>query len=245
MKRKLITLNNEKVGEVKFVLDNFESGLILKEVYGTENYFPKINNNQNYSLKPDDIVIDIGANVGLFTVYAAKLAPKGKVYSFEPVKGNFERLQSHVELNGIKNVVTVNKAVSDKNKKTKIYLIEKNSGGHSINKNKFKIHNEKVFSTEQIECISLKEVFDKYKIRHCSFLKLDCEGEEYKILTKLPESYLNKIDKISLEYHPSVVDVIKLARHLAKNNFRVAISNFGRNLGMMFAWRITKKNPGK
>jgi FkbM family methyltransferase len=220
--------------KIKFKLNDFEKKIILDEVCYAKHYFPKINTSQDFSIKEEDIIIDIGANVGIFSVYAANLAKKGKVYAFEPVKENFDRLKFHRELNRVGNLFLINKGVSNKNKKIKIYLCSEHSGGHSTNKNKLKALNESIKSVVFVECVSLKTIFDQYEIKRCDFLKIDCEGEEYKILKCLPKPYFKRIEKIALEFHPSVNE-IKLAKHLVKMGFRVTISNFGSKLGMIFA----------
>ena len=127
----------------------------------------------------------------------------------------------------------------------KIYLCEKNSGGHSLNKKKFRDLHEVIRGSEIVECITLKNIFDSYKIRRCDFLKLDCEGEEARILHALPSVYFKRIDKIALEFHRPVVDEIKLARFLSKQGFRVTVSNFGRTLGMIFASRMVARKKMK
>ena len=53
-----------------------------------------------------------------------------------------------------------------------------------------------------VESISLKKIFDENKINKCNFLKLDCEGAEFKILESLPNEYFNKINKIVLANSP-------------------------------------------
>lgn len=238
-----VKVNEGKNKKLRFKLGSIEKSLILNEVIYAQNYFPKINNNQNFILNKNDVIIDIGANVGIFAVYAANVASNGRVYAFEPVKENFKKLEYHKSLNKLDNLIPVNKAISDKTKKVPIYLAYKNTGGHSLNKNKTRLLHEVARTkrpTEMVECLTLKKVFDEYKIQKCDFLKIDCEGEEYKILTKLPASYLKRIDKISLEFHHPVIDEIKLARYLSRHGFRVTISNFGRTLGMIFAMRIVK-----
>lgn len=226
---------------LKFKLDKFERNIILDEVCHSQNYFPRINCYLDYKIEDKDTVIDIGANVGIFSVFAANLANHGRVYSFEPVKENFERLQYHKKLNRLNNIILEKKAISDRKRKVKIYLIEKNSGGHSFHKGKFKKLHEKIQSTEMVDCLPLKEVFDKYKIKKCNFLKLDCEGEEYKILTKLPAGYFTRIDKIVLEYHKPIVNEIALAKFLFKRGYIITISNYGNVLGMIFAKRNIEK----
>jgi hypothetical protein len=86
-------------------------------------------------------------------------------------------------------------AVSDKTGKEQIFICNNNTGGHSILKSKSSSESIVVKST------SLDDFILQYGIKHIDFLKLDCEGAEYKILFKCSKSTLGMIKKISMEYH--------------------------------------------
>jgi len=143
-------------------------------------------------LSKDSIVIDIGANIGIFSVAVSSCA--GKVFAFEPVKDNFDLLIENIKLNKlIGKIIPFNYAVSDKNEKLKIYLFSYNRGSHSIY--------AKGKRFEEVKAITLREVFDDNKIDKCDLLKIDAEGCEYKILFGLPDNYFYKIKRIYLECH--------------------------------------------
>jgi FkbM family methyltransferase len=72
-------------------------------------------------LKPEDIIFDIGASVGLMTVHAANLVKHGKVYAFEPDPDTANRLRHNVELNHFFNVEYVDWAVSDNQNETILF----------------------------------------------------------------------------------------------------------------------------
>ncbi len=148
---KSIKVENEKGKTLNFRLSSFEEKIILNEVFFSKNYFPKINKEQDFSLKENDVIIDIGAQVGVFSAYAASMAKRGKVYAFEPVKENFKRLEYHKDLNKLTNLTLINKGVSDKDKRIKMYLAQENTGGHSLNRNKFKSLHEVVRGFEMVE----------------------------------------------------------------------------------------------
>jgi len=199
-----------------------------------ENFWMKIYTPKKYQIKKTDTIFDIGSQIGTFSIYAAKKAKKGKIYCFEPVKDNFKYILKNIKLNNLKNIKPYNKGVSNKNEKIKLYHSESNTGGHSAySKNNIKSKNYEI-----MECISLKRVIDENKIEKVDFLKMDCEGGEYNILFKTPKKYIDKIQKIAMEYH----DLNEKRNHkeivnfLLKNNFRVKISGKG-NIGMIFARR--------
>ena len=91
-----------------------------------------------YSLvKENFICFDIGANIGETTLNFAKLAAKGKIYSFEPVPFLFQRLKTNVELNSFQNISLNNLAVSDKQEELFFENPNNNnSSGISLNKEK-------------------------------------------------------------------------------------------------------------
>src|SRR5206468_5436914 len=73
----------------------------LFEVFIDEDY--KFNFKNSYIN-----ILDIGANVGYFSLYAAKKFPKAMIFAFEPFPDTFQRLNEHIKLNSIDNVKTFN-----------------------------------------------------------------------------------------------------------------------------------------
>jgi FkbM family methyltransferase len=145
-----------------------------------------------FEIKNMDIVIDVGAQIGLFALFSSQFCKNGKIYCFEPVKENFDLLESNLVLNNIKNVVATNAAISTDSGIVTIYLNEDESG-----------HSMYVTGSKQIQVksLSLLDIFDSNKLEKCDFLKIDCEGEEYKIIDSLPTPYFDKINKMCIEYH--------------------------------------------
>src|SRR5262245_7059011 len=80
-----------------------------------------------------DTAVDIGANIGYYTLILARLVGNtGQVYAFEPDPQNFSLLKQNVEINGYKNVVLVNAALSNQPGTVKLYLCDENRGDHRI-----------------------------------------------------------------------------------------------------------------
>jgi FkbM family methyltransferase len=123
-------------------------------------------------IKPGQTVLDIGANIGYYTLIAAKLVgPKGKVYAFEPDPNNFDLLKKNVETNGYTNVVLINKAVSDKNRTSKLFLSKTNKGDHRLYDSK----DRRPFVT--VQTIKLDDFF-KHLDKKIHFIKMDIQGSE-------------------------------------------------------------------
>src|ERR687892_1544345 len=84
---------------------------------------------EHFTPKQGDIVIDIGANIGRYTIISSKrVGTQGKVVAIEAHPGNFEMLNRNIKLNQLTNVIPLNYAVYSKETKIKLYLPEVESG---------------------------------------------------------------------------------------------------------------------
>ncbi len=202
---------------------------IIEEVWHSKSYTPR-----GFNIRERYTIIDIGANIGSFTVYAAKAAKKGRVYSYEPYPENLKLLKENVRMNGLKNVKISGFGVMGKRKKAKLYLDKTNDGGHSAcNRTKYSI---------KITCVPLKDIFDANNIGFCDFLKMDCEGAEYDILFNTPARYLGRIGKIALECHKHPEhkknNANRLKKFLRRAGFRIKfkpVESDLANTGMLYA----------
>ncbi|MBR9699275.1 FkbM family methyltransferase [Candidatus Woesearchaeota archaeon] len=170
-------------------------------------------------------IIDIGANIGSFTVFAAK-QKETKVFSFEPMPDNFRMLDKNVKANNLHNVQVFPTAVSGKKTKVKVFRGEK-SGMHSM------YGSGKEYET--VQTTTIKEIMDHHNIKRCGFLKLDCEGAEYEILMSTPKGYLKRIKNIALEYHDvGTARRDELVEFLKKAGFTVRAKG-NEKIGIMYA----------
>ena len=89
---------------------------ILAEVFLEKAYSPK-----GFEIHNEDTIIDVGAHIGIFSIYAAQFCKVGKIFSFEPLTDNFKMLKNHVMKNKLENIFIKNSAVSHNNHKLKFY----------------------------------------------------------------------------------------------------------------------------
>jgi FkbM family methyltransferase len=123
-------------------------------------------------VKPGDVVLDIGANIGYYTLIFARLVgEKGRVYAFEPDPTNFRLLKKNVRANGYQNVIFVNKAVAESSGPLSLYLCPDNKGDHRI------FESEDSRSAIPIEATTLDEHFAEYQGK-IDFIKMDIQGSE-------------------------------------------------------------------
>ena len=156
----------------------------IGEVFHLRHYDPP-----QGEIRSGDIVIDIGAHMGYFSLYAAN---KGaEVFAFEAFPEHCRHIKDHALQNG--RVVRVfNEAISDMMGDMNFY-IAKNNGCNSL----YRKTDEKI----TVRGVTLKHIFEREQLDHCDYLKVDCEGAEYGILMTLPDEVLSKIRRIVLEYH--------------------------------------------
>ena len=182
-----------KIGGHKMFLDANDS----LRLSVNENYEPLETDLVKKVIQSGDVVIDVGANIGYYTLIFAKLVGKnGKVYAFEPDPMNFNILKKNVEINGYNNVILTDKAVSNKLETTKLYL-SKNLGGHrlysSAEGNKF----------VEVQTTKLDDFF-KDKPKKVNFIKLDIEGFEYVALKGMRQLIKKNNDIVIMtEFLPS------------------------------------------
>jgi FkbM family methyltransferase len=141
-------------------------------------------------IKEGDCVVDVGANVGYFTLLSAKLVGEtGRVFAFEPDPMNMIELQNNVDLNYFQNVRPSLVALSDYNGRSKFYLSTRESARHSLIQTKE--HDE----STMVEVTKLDDYFPCSYPLH--FLKSDTEGNELAVLKGAKET-INRNEGIKL-----------------------------------------------
>jgi FkbM family methyltransferase len=131
-------------------------------------------------LGPGDRVLDIGANIGYFTLISSHLVgPDGKVYSFEASPVIYTMFQKHCWLNGCDNVVLYNKAVSASKGILKFHTGPEDHFGISS------LREIDGGRTHQVEAISLNDILSE--IEQIRLVKIDVEGAEHEVLRGMTE----------------------------------------------------------
>ena len=160
-------------------------------------------NFDSIDFKDGDVVIDIGGNVGIVSIYLAKKYPFIKIYAFEPVKQNYENFLKNIELNNIdKDIIKVfNFAITKDRRDVILTTPINNSGGSNIYD--FRISNEILNNNSIAKSITFDDIFDSNNISKCKLLKIDCEGAEYEILYNANEENLKNCEYMRGEFHIS------------------------------------------
>jgi len=174
----------------------YPEGVTYYEIYNRTDYFRK-----SCTIKPFDIVVDCGGNIGIFTSIAFDMGA-ARVLSFEPFYKNYTLNKKNNP-----NAEVFCLAVTNESDDEVELYIETGNGGHTIieseiNNTLHPGHYER--KGIYINTINLDDIISRNFLDHIDFLKIDTEGSELQILEGLSDENLNKIRCISLEYHSSV-----------------------------------------
>ena len=132
--RNLVSILRPNIVKVKgnkmYIDTKRNPAIALYDIGGYENAETELFESH---IKEGDVVMDIGANIGYYTLVAAKLVgANGKVYAFEPESINFSFLKKSVEINNYENVICEKKAVSNENGKLKLFLHKFQTGAYTL-----------------------------------------------------------------------------------------------------------------
>lgn len=123
-------------------------------------------------IRPAMVTVDIGANIGYYTLLAAQLVGEnGRVFAFEPEPENYDVLLRNIELNGYGNVTPVRRAVTDSTGRIRLFLDKYKAGTHSIGA----LTESKGVVT--VDSVSLDDFFQGRELP-ISVIKMDIEGAE-------------------------------------------------------------------
>lgn len=187
--------NNIRFGDVNLKLIDLESSETLhhleREICGNDEYKLK-----DIELNDGDVIVDIGANVGIVSIYLAKRFPNVKILAYEAHPHTYSNFLKNIEANNVKNIIPHNLAVYSKDNETlDITLDVINTGSSSCFKN------DEGQITETIPTISLDTIITNNNISSIRYLKIDCEGAEFDILEGSKLIHEIEVQDIGIEIH--------------------------------------------
>jgi FkbM family methyltransferase len=151
------------------------------------------------NVNEDDVVYDLGGNVGVFTKYILNESSVKKVYIFEPTKKLIPYLEK--TFSGLENVHIFDKGISGENKECVFYLFN-----HSVSNTllDFEGKNETYEGSEIVQCVNLQDFIDKNNLLPPTIIKMDIESSEYESLESSTDDFFSTVKLILLEYHDNV-----------------------------------------
>jgi FkbM family methyltransferase len=209
----------------------------------------------------NDIVVDIGAHFGIFTLFAAGKT-RNTIYAYEPSPFNFSFLERNLQSSGLRTVQAKNAAVSDRNGSTSFLVYTLNNQGNLLPDcflpEKLAAYREGAndpwvlehllhsshhedYEAIEVETLTLPSIMERNNLQHIDFLKMDCEGSEGVILRSTPKDYLQRVRKIAMEFHDhlSPLTHAEIQQLLEEAGFLTQVKWDQQSpVGFLYGWRI-------
>jgi FkbM family methyltransferase len=222
-------VNFEGIEVLKLELPTFEIYIrkntsdlyVYNQVFIEKEYYPliqliaQLKNIENYKVKN---IIDVGANIGFFTLFMSKYFPDGNFVLIEPDKSNVEccyintknihqKTIIHAPLWSEEKILYLSPSFRDNLHWSRSFSSNKDSEGNGI------------------RSVTLSNVLKKVNFNYVDILKIDIEGGEEEVICNLDSSLFSVIKIIAMEIHDEIVNKDRLLHTLNKNNFYYYIIN--------------------
>ncbi len=152
-----------------------------------------------YRPKPSDVVLDIGANLGLFALYLNWRAPGVTVHCFEPGRSTFERLREITRINRLDSKILLHR-----------YAVSNRDGDAYLSQHERTVQRalarqpDQAAGGEPVKTLSLGSALDRCGVAHVDFMKIDIEGAEIELIEGTDSAVWKRIARVALEYHGSL-----------------------------------------
>lgn len=180
--------------------------------------------------KKSEVIFDIGAYTGLYSLIAALTNNKARIFAFEPLEINHHYLKRNIEINNIDNIVPIQKVVSDKIGQVKVYIpfsLMLPSSSSIINKIPVENINEEL----SIDSVTIDSFIEERNIEKVDLVKIDVETAEPNVLKGMQE--------VIRSYHP--VFIIEILPHKRVEQY---LQDFFLSYNYSWYW-LTDKGPRK
>lgn len=175
--------------------DPVASGAIALGVY--ERYETKLFRSK---IKPAMTIIDIGANLGYYTVLASRLVgEQGLVLAFEPEPNFFKLLSKNINRNDIKNVNHYEMAIAEKKGISELHLSDENKGHNSL------IYSEELKTSVNVKTTTLDDFLNSQIIKKVDIIKMDIEGAEILAIEGMKNTLIKHTPLLFLEFSPHLI----------------------------------------
>lgn len=209
--------------EFKMLLDLHDRGGVSKYVLKYGEYDPELLRIAAELIPPGGRALDVGANIGFWSVFLAKIAGCSKVWAYEPAPQNVALLEKNLALNGMSDgvVQVISCALGETRRSSKLYISNENAGDHQL-----------YFSGATRESIEIKvESFDEaHPGEKLDFIKIDTQGYEPYVLRGMLKTLSSNRDvKMIMEFWPHGIR--------SAGSDPVAMLKLLQDLGFMF-WAV-------
>lgn len=175
-------------------------------------------------LRKGDVVLDLGAHIGAYSVKAAlAVGAEGKVIAIEPNEENSRLLRANIQINGLRNVIVLQKGVWRTRGKLRLRVSE-TRGSHTLctDSSDFRATGE----FEEVEVDTVDNILRELQIKNTSFIKMDIEGAELEALEGMNETlHMSGLRLAIAAYHrrEGVETHSTVSRRLNEMGFQVRV----------------------
>jgi len=157
-------------------------------------------------LQPGDVFLDIGANIGYFSLLAANKEPTSKIISFEPVENLFQKLEKNISINNIRNITGLQVAIGEINEEKELFI----SAPDNLGMSSFQQPENYSGRKEKIRVINIDHWFKTARLSRVDLIKLDIEGSELAALKGMREVLQNFKPMVIVEINPETLGLFNL-----------------------------------
>lgn len=189
-----------------------------------------------YTPQPGAIIIDAGANIGIFSLWLAQKYPSCKIYAFEPFHENIEYLKKNIESFQSSQIELIPAGIAgksgwatfsdDENRRSVDHRLSMEASVPSDTSN-------------SIQTYSMADIFEKIQASEIDLFKIDIEGSEFAFFESLQQDDIRRVKKFAIEYHdnikPGTKDLI-LGKLQGTHATRIEVDP-GDDYGMIYATR--------
>jgi FkbM family methyltransferase len=199
-----------------------------------EVFYERLYDMDFVKVEKDDVVLDIGANLGMFSVYAQNFYPS-RVIAVEPGPEEYPCLVENLKT--FKNAETLKYAVTNKTGKLSFSSTVEGVSNHISDTFDVAQYGNHIYQTVEVDGIDINDLIKEAKLDKIDYLKVDCEGAELDIFNSIDKDYLKKnVRKIAVEYHTHQIkkDLLIL---IAQNDFileNIDAINDTKEVGMFY-----------
>jgi FkbM family methyltransferase len=164
----------------------------ILEIWHEQNYAP----GWFYRPANTDVIIDAGANVGLFSIWIARQAPQCRVVALEPFEENFSYLQKNLSAARVQRATAYQTALGERSGWGQMVAQGPRSLDHQL-----VLDGDARLGEKRVRVISLPDLIEQVGAQRIAFLKVDIEGAESVVFSNVKSSTMSRIDHVAIEYH--------------------------------------------
>jgi len=201
----------------------------FKEIFLEECYVSRL----GVPVPEKPTIIDIGANAGFFTLFAASRYPGATILAYEPIESNYKQLARNVLLNETHHIRCYQKAVYGKRGEISLRYDARDS--YTTSATIFNAPDTRLHAVT-VPCLTLPDILEEHHLSRCDLLKMDCEGAEYDILRLCPDHRLRRVSQMAIEVHGGkepYQNIRSLAGFLSSRGFKTSTHG-----DLLWAWQM-------